>query len=162
PQLPPMPSPNGYEQAATALARLSQIRRPPLPKNWPEATPSELQAQLAAVRPILDQIDAALQLQWRAPPMRNESDFEAAQPALLYLRECARSYFAQSSLRGSRGDYATAMQNCLDAMELGAKSAHGSVLANWFTAVACHAIGLRGAEQMALRVPADALPGMLA
>jgi hypothetical protein len=54
------------------------------------------------------------------------------------------------------------MRSSLDAMELGAKSAHGSILVNWFTSVACNAFGLHGTERMAFRVPANAIPGMLA
>jgi hypothetical protein len=162
PQLPPMPSPNGYVIASQALARLDQLHRPPVPRTWPNGSPAELRAQLAVVRPILKQVRAALHLEWRSPP---ELGLNSVSPELSgsdgRFRECARCFAAESILQRDEGNYAGAMQSSLDAMQLGSKIPWGGGLIARLVGLACHAIGFDMAERTASHLPAGAIPAAL-
>jgi hypothetical protein len=162
PQLPPMPSPNGYVKAQQALAQLSKIRHPPVPANWPHVTLAQLRAQLAVRRPILDQVRAIFPLEWRAPAVLDVNDTFAAMPSHSEFRECARCFADEGILARSEGDYGAAMQSSLDAIELGSKIPNGGGLISRLTGLACHAIGFDQAERTVSGMPAGAIPGALA
>src|SRR5713226_10175524 len=65
PHLPPAPRPNGFAKAEAAVIGLSNTVRPSLPKDWPEGTTAQLQGQVSAIRPELDQVRAAMPLPWQ-------------------------------------------------------------------------------------------------
>jgi hypothetical protein len=162
PQLQPMPSPNGFMMASHALAQLDQLRRPPVPRTWPNGSPAVLRAQLAVVRPILKQVRASFRLEWRSPP---ELGLNAGSAELsggdARFRECARCFAAESNLDRSEGNYAGAMQSSLDAMALGAKIPWGGGLIARLVGLACHAIGFDMAERTVSGLPAGAIPAAL-
>jgi hypothetical protein len=160
PQLPPMPRPNGYERAAKAAERRSRAKHPPYPPRWPNGTQAELRAQLAPIRPILDEIREAFQLEWRAPPERALYP-GAAFPDYACFRECARCFCAETTVARGEGDYGTAMQRSLDGMELGAKIPWGGPLTSRLVGLACHALGFSQVERIVPRLPAIAIPAVL-
>jgi hypothetical protein len=160
PQLPPMPRPNGYERAAKAAERRSSAKHPPYPPRWPNGTQAELRAQLAPIRPILDEIREAFQLEWRAPPERALQP-GAAFPDYACFRECARCFMAETTVARREGDCGTAMQRSLDGMELGAKIPWGGGLIARLVGLACHAMGFSQVERIVPHLPAGAIPGAL-
>jgi hypothetical protein len=160
PQLPPLPKPNGYVRAAKAAVRLSQASRLPYPFRWPSGTQAELRAQLAPVRPILDEIRETFQLQWRAPPERGLG-VATAFPDYGGFRDCARHFMAETTVARWKGDSATAMQHSLDGMELGAKVPWGGPLTARLVGLACHAMGFSQVERIVPLLPATAIPNAL-
>jgi hypothetical protein len=177
PTLPPMPEPNGWDHAVSAVRQLSsrQAARvpgpppgdgrgqilgnpPPVPPRWPEGTPEELRKHLSSRRPVLEEVRAAFRLEWRARPNLRITD---RYPWLGEFRECARCFAAESNLARSRGDDETAFDRGLDAMELGSKVVGGADTLTWLTGVGCHTQGLAQAEQLVATLPGHAIPGAL-
>jgi hypothetical protein len=156
PQLPPLPKPNGYERAATAAARASRAKRPPYPPRWPNGTQAELRAQLAPVRPILDEIRSTFRLDWRAPPERG-LQAGAAFPDYASFRGRARDFTAETVVARRGGDYDAAMQRSLDGMELAAKLPWGGPLTARLVGLACHAMGFSQVERVVPHLPATAI-----
>jgi hypothetical protein len=152
PQLPPMPRPNGYEMATKAVARLAGARRPKVPDHWPKVTPEQLRAQLAPVRPMLDEVRSYFRLEWRARPMISNSDLF---PEYSQFRECARCFVAESLLSRHRGDIGGAMQRSLDAVELGSRVPRGGEVLASFVGQACQAIGFDRIEPLVPRLSPD-------
>jgi hypothetical protein len=158
PQLPPMPQPNGYELAAQAVAQLAGARRPKAPDHWPKGTPEELRAQLAPIRPMLDQVRSSFRLEWRARPVLSNHDFV---PEYSQFRECARGFTAESRLARSRGDYRGAMESSLDAIELGSRVPVGGCFFARLIGQTCQAIGFAVVETLAPRLPPDEVEAAL-
>jgi hypothetical protein len=158
---PPMPSPNGYTQA---VARLAQLRIPradgPL-SRWPEGPPDQLRRVLLPAQPVLDQVRATFQQEWRAPLVT--SFFGPPFPDTARFREGALFFVAGSILARSEGDLGKAMQCRLDAMELGSKVSRGGGFSYHFLAagLVCHNAGFAGAERLAPVLPATAIPSAL-
>jgi hypothetical protein len=157
PHLPPMPQPNGYELAAQAVARLAGARRKAT-DHWPHGTPEQLRAQLAPVRPMLDEVRSCFRLEWRARPIISNHDLF---PEYSQFRECARCFTAESLLARHRGDADGAMQRSLDAMELGSRVPKGGDILARFVGQACHGIGFEGVEPLVPRLPPDGVEAAL-
>src|SRR5437867_4259046 len=73
PQLPPMPVPNGYDRAEKVLNSGSSLigtwnplarSRRTVPPNWPHGTAEQLQAALVPERSKMNQVRAAMRLEW--------------------------------------------------------------------------------------------------
>jgi hypothetical protein len=164
PQLPPMPKPNGYERAAKAAGRLSRAIHPPYPPHWPSGMPAELRAQLAPVRSILDEIRATFRLTWRAPPVLRLGDEDSLQygvyPPVVFWK-CADCFVAESHLARSLGDYATAVQRGLDAIEFGSKSSWGCGKSARSNRVIYHQMGFRQVATVVSVLPQSAISGAL-
>jgi hypothetical protein len=139
PQLPPMPQPNGYEQATLLAARLAK----PQLANWPRGSPAEIRPLVDAARPTLDQIRATFQQEWRAPPVLSVN-YQFTEMAA--ARECARYFVAESFLEQSRSDEGEGLQRTLDAVEIGVRFPKGGTNLHALVAVALHAIGFSQAE----------------
>jgi hypothetical protein len=161
PQLPPMPKPNGHERAAMAARRLSRAKRSVRPPRWLNGTPMELRAQIAPIRPILDEIRATFQLEWRAPRVLGTSGAGSTVSHSGEFRVCAMCFVAESIVAKSHGDYGTAMQRALDAMELGAKCTRGGPLTSWMVGLVCHNTGFDPVEQIVRRLSARPIPAAL-
>jgi hypothetical protein len=164
PQLPPMPEPNGYVRAEQAVLRLSrgdQLRRPTIPKSWPNGAPAELGAQVTALRPVLDEVRAAFKLEWRQPPQLDAAGIRRWS-ADEEFRECACGFVAESHLAESQGDLSLAMQRSLDAIELGSNVPRGGGISQSQVGLAIHAIGYAGAGRLTPELPAGAIPPALA
>jgi hypothetical protein len=159
PRLPPLPQPNGYERAVRAIIELSPVNRPPVSVRWPNGTPEELRAQLRALRPQLDAVRASFALEWRTnPPL----SFSTPSYEFSSFREFARGFAAESILARRQGDYGTAMQRSLDAVELGVRMPKGGGVLPRLVAAAIFAIGLSLTERVAPDVPANRIPDALA
>jgi hypothetical protein len=161
PQLPPLPKPNGYERAAKAAGRLWRAKGPRLPARWPNGTQAELHAQLAPLRPVLDEIRATFRLDWRAPPELGLAGIGSSIPNYAGFRECARCFAAETNVARRQGDYSTAMQRSLDSMELGAKLPRGGALITRLVGRACHGLGFSQVERIVPQLPAVAIPNAL-
>jgi hypothetical protein len=159
PRLPPLPRPNGYDRAWKAIVPLIPFSRQPVPDRWPDGTPAELRARLVTLRPLLDEVRASFALEWRTnPPLSFSVDF----PEIAGFRECARGFAAESILARRRGDYGTAMQRSLDAVELGVRMPRGGGLLARMAAVEMIEIGFSQSERLAPLVPATWVPDTLA
>jgi hypothetical protein len=159
PQMPPLPRPNGYDRAWRAIVPLIPFSRQPVPARWPDGTPAELRARLVAIRPSLDEVRGSFALEWRMdPPLSFSVDF----PEIAGFRECARGFAAECILARRQGDYRTAMQRSLDAVELGVRMPRGGGLLARMAAVEMIGIGFSQAEQLVPLVPANLVPDALA
>src|SRR3989442_547972 len=106
-----MPVPNGYDRADKAVTPWNPLTagwKPPpprrwVPPTWPRGTPDQLRAALAPVRPLMNEVRAAMRLEWRARPVLRESDYSNLMPADAGYRECARDFVAESSVARSQG-----------------------------------------------------------
>lgn len=154
--LPPMPEPNGYERAIEALGRVGWADRPPMPDTWPDGTTAQLEAQITSMRPVLDEVRAALALEWRHPPEVSLYQPAKTFPGYATFREGARLFAAEAILTRRRGDPGASMSSSLDAMEMAAKIPLGGGLTARLTAMAIHVTGYREGRQVALLLPADA------
>jgi hypothetical protein len=157
----PMPEPNGYDRYEKAVARLSVPVPPRPPRDWPSGSPKELRAYLLPRRPLLNEVRAALKLQWRMPPRSPLSSGSPPFPLFASTRESARCFVAESRLAASQGDRSAAMQRSLDAMELGSKVPWGAALIGRLVGLAIHAIGLSQVERLVPLLPAEAIPTAL-
>lgn len=165
PQLPPVPKRNGYvraEQAVLRLARGDLLRRPAVPRGWPNGTPAELRAQVIVLRPVLDEVRAAFKLKWRLPPQLDAAGIRPGGFADGDFRDCACGFAAESHLAESRGDLSLAMQRSLDAIELGSNAPRGGGIYERQVGLAIHAIGYAEAGRLAAKLPASAIPPALA
>jgi hypothetical protein len=162
PQLPPMPKPNGFERAVKAARGLPWAKYTARRSGWLKGTPMELRAQLTSIRPILDEVRATFRLEWRVPRVKDAPGAESTFSEPWWeFRACERSFDAETNLARSLGDYSSAIQRSLDAMELGAKCTRGGPLRSWRAGLAYHEIGFSQAEQIVPRLPARAIPAAL-
>jgi hypothetical protein len=146
--LPTLPDPNGYYRAAEIAVRVGSTPRT-LPSTWPHGTEAELRAGLDPVRPLLEELRETLLLPWARDPLLS---FEERTPEFAGFREAARSFSASSSLARAEGDDARAMNEALDAVALGGRVPGGGSLMARFVGIACHAIGMVLAEDLALEL----------
>jgi hypothetical protein len=102
PRLPPIPRPNGFAKAEAAVIQLSNTARPPLPKDWPEGTTAQLQAQVSAIRPELDQVRAAMRLPWQVTPVLRATGIRWTFSRNNQFQECARCFVAEAFWRAAK------------------------------------------------------------
>lgn len=137
-----LPTPNGFDACVAAASRLSPLSAAPI-ADPEQVNLAELRRALAPQKPALDELRAALRLEYRTPPVR---DSRASFAYLAPFREVARELRAESVLARAEGRRGEAMQRALDAVELGGKIGRGGVLIHHLVAYAILAIGHRTAE----------------
>lgn len=157
PHSPSMPKPNGYEQAVTEVNWLLQSQRPPTAARWLKGTRDQVRAQLARVRPILDDVRGSFRLKWRSPTSLGFHDsFQESG-----FHDCARCFRAESILARDRGDYHAAMQRSLDAIELGSRIPKGGDFVDRSVGISCHAVGFSQVEALVPRLSPSATAAAL-
>ena len=169
PDLPPLPSPNGYEVASNALRRMGKpgnLRenvwrvRPgnhPVQERWQGASLPGLEAALRKRRSTLATVRAAFPLEWRVPDPLQEGTSRGAE-----FHDCSAWFAAESRLARSRGDYDAAMRHCLDALELGSRVCRGGSTRDRYVGQGCQQRALVEAQQVVWHLPRAHLPEYLA
>jgi hypothetical protein len=143
------PNPNGYDAALAAVANMA-----PGPANFNAA-----QAPLATLRPFLqkdrralDEMRAALRLEYMNPPVTNLSN---TWPFLAQYREAARRFVGESRVAEADGKPALALERALDPVELGSRVGKGGSLIHHLVGLACSSIGVAAAERHVGNLSAD-------
>jgi type II secretory pathway pseudopilin PulG len=111
----------------------------PLVKPGPWKSLLEVQQFFVARnQPALKRMRAAFPKECRVPAARSFNDlFDYLAPT----RDMARLLSAEADVRASRGDYAGAFDDGLDAMQMGNDMARGGTIIHGLVAIACTAIG---------------------
>jgi len=128
---------------AKAAAGMAEVSDKPVLGNGKRATTERL--SLTDREAIVREYDQALKLvrqsftcPCQAPPVRSEST------SLDYLgdrRQLARALVLEAQIKAERRDFSGAASSSLDAMELGAQTARGSLLSGRMTGQACENMG---------------------
>jgi hypothetical protein len=134
-----LPSPNGYDVCAAALANLQAA--PSTGNPW-DSDLQTLRADIAQARPSLAALSAAVRLPYLSPARDPNSSWQFAQ-----YREASRQLVGQARVELADGRPGLAMEWTLDAIELGAKMGRGGPLIDSLVGIACASIGQNGSER---------------
>lgn len=151
---PPIRYPNAYYAWVKTVAnRPLSSWKSPLGK--PDSSPLvQLRQQLAKPDPAAEKIRATLTSDYWNPPIR---DYDTMLPELAQYREIARRWTATARVARVDGNCANAVEQCLDAMELGGRIPHGGGIIHHLVGIACQTMPIHQAELSIPRLsPAEA------
>lgn len=148
----PEPNPNGYSALNAVLARMATNPAWKVAGNGISTPMEQLRSALKQMRPQMDELRTTLRLPYRLPPY-DPNEYQRLAP----LRNVARCFAGEAWVALADGNPGAAMNSSLDAVELGAKTENGGPLINELVGMAICSIGLRTADDAAVKLlPAQA------
>jgi hypothetical protein len=140
------PSPNGFETATDAVARLTRAPdgSPLVDRTYTNAR--VLREKLAPEKAGLDLLRKSLAQEWSTPLVQ---DFTQEFPYLAQFRDGARKFAAESRLALAEGRAGDAAERALDAIELGSRSGQEGTVIHHLAGLSMSAIGTDQAERVA-------------
>lgn len=142
-----LPSPNGYDACAAAVARLPAQTSTKTP--W-DSDLKELRKDVSQARSGLTALSAAVRLPYYSPPT-DPNDFRQYSR----IRDASRQLVSLARVELADGQPGAAMQHSLDAIELGVKMRRGGPLINTLVGIACTSIGQNAAERCVSQLTAE-------
>jgi hypothetical protein len=142
-----LPSPNGFDACAAAVANLPA--QPSTGTPW-DSDLAALRKDMIRARPGLAALSAAVRLPYLSPPRDPNSVGSFAK-----YREATRQLSAAARLELADGRPGAAMERALDAIELGAKLGRGGPLFDSLVGSACISIGQSAAERCVSQLSVD-------
>lgn len=135
---PPLPNPNGYDKLIGAAARIS-----PLPGSLRDLAPGRLAEYVEANKPALDDLRRLLDLPSAVPVEMGEDWYIRHSPNMITQKQAAQALAAEATLRQRQGDYAGALEDCLDLLRFSQATSRGGIRPHILSGMACEGIAFQ-------------------
>jgi hypothetical protein len=141
-KLPPLPSPNGYDDLVSVVPRVAQHQT-----GWRTQDTSGLRALVDLNSNAVAVIRAAFSKQWAVPVSPESNYMSSMAPNLIAIRTLANSFCAEGRLAQVERRTNDALSAFMDSIQLGHKSSQGGLIIHDMVGVACKTIGAEGVRQ---------------
>lgn len=138
-----LPDPNGWDALVRALDQTAPLAEDSPLKNLSKADPGRVQEALVQREPELRRIRTAFRLPSAGPFV---VDSQALERTADRARAAARIFAAKAHVLGNGGQPRAAVDNALDALELGAVIGNDGGFLGYLIQAACTSIGTQQAE----------------
>lgn len=139
-----LPQPNGYDACIAAAKKVKAAATGPAFGRPRDGDLAALRKGLAAARPALAELRAALALEFRVPPYRS---LEAPSPPFALFLQTSRVLVGASRAELNDGKPAAGMRYALDGIELGNRLGRGGLVPTAQTGMSVAYLSLSAAER---------------